>query len=233
MFTKSAHIYDLVYSFKDYRAEADKIGGEIHRLKPEARTLLDIACGTGEHHRYLKENFSVDGTDINEHFLEIARQKNPEGTYSNADMRSFELGRKYDVVTCLFSSVGYLKNLDEITSALRSFYNHLSPGGLLIVEPWFTEDNWKDGNTNMQTHNTDEVKVCRMHRSYKEGNISVLDFHYLIGTKDKDIQYFEERHELRLTSVAEMMEALVQAGFKSTYDPAGFTGRGVYYAIRN
>ena len=70
MFTESSDIYDLVYSFKDYKKEAEEIAAVIKAKRPGCNTILDIACGTAEHHKYLKETFEIDGIDINEKFIE-------------------------------------------------------------------------------------------------------------------------------------------------------------------
>lgn len=49
MFEKSARIYDTIYKFKDYAAEADLVTRYIRASAPDAATLLDVACGTGLH----------------------------------------------------------------------------------------------------------------------------------------------------------------------------------------
>ena len=46
---ESAELYDKIYGFKDYAQEAEAIHQTIQRFKPGAKTLLDVACGTGKH----------------------------------------------------------------------------------------------------------------------------------------------------------------------------------------
>lgn len=231
MFTESADIYDLVYSFKDYKKEAEEIKELIRSKKPEARSILDIGCGTAEHHIHLKDIFSIDGIDINDKFVSIASRKNPFGSYSIDDMASFDLHKKYDIIMCLFSSIGYLKTVDQIISALKCFNDHLNPGGLLLLEPWFTPENYT-GKIGMSTYEKNDLKICRMAHGYADGIYSILNFHYLIATPDKGVRHLDERHELRMTSTEEMMSALNQAGFIARFDNTGLIGRGMYYGTK-
>src|ERR1700724_208827 len=106
MFIDSPELYDAIFHFKNYARECDRLGSLIDKAVPRARTILDVACGTGEHAKFLKQHYAVDGIDINERYLRAARLKNPEGDYIRADMTAFDLGRTYDVVTCLFSAIG-------------------------------------------------------------------------------------------------------------------------------
>lgn len=230
MFNESADLYDKIYSWKNYKQEAEEITAAILARMPGCRTILDVACGTGEHHVYLKEKFEIDGTDILGEFIEIAKPKNPAGNYFQADMRNFDLERKYDAVICLFSSIGYLKNTSEIKSAFLSFAKHLKPGGIVMVEPWFTKESWTSGKVHMIANDHPDFKICRMNMSMTEGDYSIVDFQYLIGEENKGIKHFTERHELRLSSVDEMLSAFKEAGLKAELDPKGLTGRGMYYA---
>ena len=114
MFSKSAELYDKIYfEFKDYEAEAQMINESINRENPSAQKILDVACGTGEHARILREKygFDVDGIDLNDKLISLAQRKNPIGNFNNADMVDFDLGKSYDIVMCLFSSIGYVKTL--------------------------------------------------------------------------------------------------------------------------
>ena len=83
-----------------------------------ARTILDVACGTAEHARLLVDSngFTVAGLDLDEGFVRIARAKLPSGMVYHADMTSFELPGRYDVVLCLFSAIGYVRTLPNAAS---------------------------------------------------------------------------------------------------------------------
>jgi len=76
MFVESAELYDAIYHFKNYARECEILRAVISVAAPGARTVLDVACGTGEHDKFLKEHYAVAGIDINENYLHSARAKN-------------------------------------------------------------------------------------------------------------------------------------------------------------
>ncbi len=78
----------------------------------------------------------------------------------------------------------------------------------------------------------DDIKICRMNRSYLSGDFSILNFHYLVGSMNNGIQYFQEEHKLRLTSKEEMFQAFKHANFDATFEEKGLVGRGMYYSTK-
>jgi oligopeptide/dipeptide ABC transporter ATP-binding protein len=83
---------------KDYGAEAEKLTAFVHQYgRSTGNRLLDVACGTGLHLSYLKQHFQVEGLDLDEQLLAIARQRNPKVPLHHADMTDFDLGRTFDV----------------------------------------------------------------------------------------------------------------------------------------
>ena len=111
--TSTADLYDLFYDFKDYAAEADAIRNIVTLRHPGARTLLDVACGTGRHLEHLRESFTVEGVDIDDGLLRVAADRLPGVPLDHGDMRDLDLGERFDVVTCLFSSIGYMQTVAD------------------------------------------------------------------------------------------------------------------------
>src|SRR5512135_455420 len=102
MFTKSAEFYDALYHFKDYSATSMQLHALIQQYNPGAKTLLDVACGTGRHLEHLQKYYQVEGLDLSPEMLVIARGRCPEVPLHQGNMVDFRLGRTFDVVTCLF-----------------------------------------------------------------------------------------------------------------------------------
>lgn len=162
MFSASADYYDLIYGqVKDYAAESQRLSEIIRARRPGAESILDVACGTGEHaHTLHRLGFVVDGVDVEPRFVEMAQRKNPNGRFFRQDMAGLGIDEKYDVVACLFSSIGYLRTEDRLCAALRRFAYHVRNGGLVIVEPWFQPREMEDGYVAMHTAESNGTKVC-------------------------------------------------------------------------
>jgi SAM-dependent methyltransferase len=220
-------LYDALYSYKDYAAEAARITEIVRARKPGARTLLDVACGTGKHLEQLRETFEVAGADIDEGLLAIASGRLAGIPLELADMRELDLGRRFDAVTCLFSAVGHLGSSAELDAAITAIARHLEPGGVLIVEPWLEPQVWDEGRLHLLTVDEPELKIARVTRAGRRGTTALLDFHYLVATP-AGIDTHEERQELELFTNAEYTRAFERAGLAVEHDPEGLIGRGLF-----
>jgi SAM-dependent methyltransferase len=215
MFDRTAHLYDLLYSFKDYEAESAALVDLIRSRRAGATSLLDVACGTGRHLELLGASFpDVAGVDIEPGLLEVARTRLPDVPLTHGDMRSFDLGRTFDAVTCLFSSIGYLVDLDGLSAAVARTVAHLAPGGVLVVDGWIKPDAWWPGiNVHALAATTDTLAATRVSRTWREGDRTYLDMRYLIATPD-GFDDAQEEHVLTLFSDEEYRHASRAVGLE-------------------
>lgn len=233
MYEELAKYYDLLYAGKPYEKEAAVTHKLIQKYKKTSGSeLLDVACGTGNHIQFLKKHYKITGIDLNKDILKIARNKFPKLDFQQADMISFNLKKKFDVIICLFGSIGYAKTYSNLKKTIASFSKHLKTGGVLIIEPFITKDAYKSGKLGANFVDEPDVKICRMGVSKKHRNIAILDFHFLIGTKN-GIKYFHDKHELALFDAAKFLKILKDSGFNARYLKKGLTeGKGLYVAVK-
>ena len=139
-------IYDLLYAaMKDYGKEAARIISLIDARLPDASSLLDVGCGTGLHLSYLQHRFHCTGLDLSPGQLAVARNRLNGIPLMEGDMRSFAIQERFDVITCLFGGIGYMRTRKDLIKALRTMGQHLRSDGILILEPWFFRDAWLPG----------------------------------------------------------------------------------------
>ena len=230
MFSESEKYYDEIYAAvgKDYPREVDRAHKFIQKHKrSNGKTLLDVACGTGAHAGYLGKYYTVEGLDLDTKMLSIARKKHPKIRFHQGDMTSFDLGRRFDILVCLFSSIVYVKTRANLQKAIKAMSRHLLPGGVLLVEPWFTPKQWKPGRVGALHVDKPDLKIVRMGHAGQRGKVSLLEFQYLIGTP-KGIEHSAEIHELGLFTHREYMDAFRASGLAIIHDPKGLDGRGLY-----
>jgi ubiquinone/menaquinone biosynthesis C-methylase UbiE len=227
MYTKSAAYYDQLYQFMNYADTAAQVRERILEQAPAARTLLDVGCGTGQHLEHLSRTFEAEGLDLNPDLLRLARERCPGIRFHQADMAAFALPARFDVIACLFSSIGYVRTLENLRTTLVNFARHLSPGGLVLVEPWFTPESFWSDTLTTNVADQGEPKVVWMYTSRREDRVAVLDIHYLVGQRS-GVEHFTERHELGLFTHEEYLAAFRNAGLEPEHEPVGVFRRGLY-----
>jgi len=227
MFLKSAAFYDALYHFKDYPAACEKLHGVIEAAHPGARTLLDVGCGTGKHLEHLRRWYDVEGLDLNQDLLDVAAERLPDVPLHQGDMVDFSLGSTFDVVACLFSAIAYARSAERMYAAVANMARHLNPGGVLLIEPWFSPDRlWTNHITSNYVDRPD-LKIAWMYTTKLRDDVSVLDIHYLVGTPDS-VNHFTECHELGVFTDQQYREAVERTGLRVEHDPVGPFRRGLY-----
>ena len=235
MYDKSARIYDLLYvgtGIKDYHAETAELRRIIEESCPEARTLLDVACGTGAHLAELRQWYEVEGADLSPAMLAVAGKRLPGIPLRQADMRTLDLGRSFDAVICLFSSIGYITEPNEMRPAVARLAAHVAPGGVLILDGWVRPDEWHDRfRPEPDIAQDDETLVVRLAFTRREGGITNLDMHHLVQTAE-GIEYFVENHRLALTPTEAYVSAVESAGLAARVIPNYMPARDRIVGLR-
>jgi SAM-dependent methyltransferase len=197
---------------------------------PDARSLLDVACGTGVHLERLRKWYEVEGLDSSPGMLRYARARLPGAALHQADMRSFDLGRTFDVVTCLSSSIAWMRTPDDLSQAIRTMARHLASGGLLVIEPWDFPEDATSQEPWVTTAEANDHRVALMETTVLEGETWVQETHYLDWTLARGIEHWVDTHELGAFSKADYVASLEEAGLGVDFDSFGLLGRGLFLA---
>jgi SAM-dependent methyltransferase len=106
----------------------------IRQHTPTARTLLELACGTGAILKILARYYDVVGLDLSPQMLSIARKKLPHVRLYRKDMVRFDLGIKFDVIICVFDSINHVLRFADWKKIFRNAARHLQEDGLFLFD---------------------------------------------------------------------------------------------------
>ena len=233
-YKRLAKFYDLIYANKNYAGEARFVRDLILKnKKSEGRDLLEVASGTGRYLQYLRHWFQCFGVDKNTMMLKISRLNAPNVPVKQADMITLHLNKKFDAVICLFSSIGYVKTYANLEKTIKNFAKHLKPGGVVIIEPWIGKEKFIDGAPYLQTFSGHDLKIARASVSKKRGDISIIDFHFLVAERNKGVRHFADRHELGMFDKDKVLKIMQRAGLKAKIVKSNFKSkRGLYVGVK-
>jgi len=138
-YTKLAKYYDLTHYFRNYKKDAEFLNSAIKKYLPGARSILDIACGTGSHAIFMaKKGYDVTGIDLSREMLDIAKQKaknkNLHLQFICEDMRNLKFNSEFDVAYCFGLSFMEMITYDDINRSLESIRQVIKPNGLFIFD---------------------------------------------------------------------------------------------------
>lgn len=221
-----ARWYDPLYGAlgKDPVDEARGLLGLVDGLGITPTSLLDVACGTGAHlARFAEDVDDCVGVDLSPAMLAVARDRLGDRVpLHEADMRTLDLGRSFDVVTCLFSAIGHVEDGAELDAAVAAMARHVAPGGVLLVEPWLQPDDvyaaarQPGGYRSVETAETEHGVVTRVIRSHVDGDALVLRFGWAVADHD-GVVTLQERFRMPLFTRTRYLAAVTAAGLEESW----------------
>lgn len=218
---------------KDYAAESAHLASVIRDRAPRASSLLDVACGSGANLKNFSRLFDdVEGLDLSEPMLEVARTVAPDVPLHEGDMCDFALGRRFDAVTCMFSSIGYVGSEARLRQAVACFVRHLEPGGVVLVEPWWTPERFLDRHVAGDVVVTGERTIARVSHTVGVGDVSRMAVLWVVADPDEGIRHVVEQHDLTLFEDKQYEEAFALAGCPVERIDTPWRGPGLYVGVR-
>ncbi len=149
-------------------------------LKPNA-VILDMGCGMGEPiaRYFLEKKFNLTGIDTCSEFIEMAKQRLPQGNFFVGDMRKLSLNKKFDLLIA-WNSYFHL-TCDEQRDMFRVFINHLNHNGILLFTSGPEEGEvWSDNGGEMIYHAS--LSPNEYKQLLKQHKLELLD--YVINDKN-------------------------------------------------
>ncbi len=150
----------------EYAHYCEHVTGLIRQYaKRPASTLLDIGCGGGKNVLNLKREFNVTGLDLSSIMLDQAKGLNPDCTFIHGDMRTFRLGRTFDVVL-MDDAISHMNCRADLVAAFNTAHVHLNTGGVLIATPDVTVETFRQNKTTTTPATRDGLDVVFIENVY-------------------------------------------------------------------
>ena len=173
----------------------------------QLRRVLDLACGTGRHARYLGSRWWTSGVDLSEVLLRIARRNGTPARLVRADIRQLPYRESsFDLVVNLFTSFGYFDTDEEHDVVLRDLSRVITKDGTFVID-------YLNARLVRVTLVSSDEKIIGGKRVEQKREISA-DGRYVVKRINikSDGRGFVER--VRLFSVGDLSAMLERAGFE-------------------
>jgi SAM-dependent methyltransferase len=224
-----AELYDHVVPYRDredidfYLEQAQRAGGPV----------LEVGCGTG---RVLlpiaRAGIEIIGMDASQGMLTVCRNRldaepaEVKGRVEllEADMRDFDLGRQFRLITIPFRPFQHLETVDEQMSCLKAIHRHLADDGAFVLDifnPWLdalTKDNLgEEYGEEPEFILEDGRRVVRVHKVVERDLHNQLIYNELIyyvthpdGSAERLVHTFTMRYLFRF----EAEHLLARSGYE-------------------
>lgn len=230
--------YNLLYKDKDYAGEARYVNALIQKHAPDAKSVLDLGCGTGRHDFELAEfGYQIAGVDMSEEMLAAANARlsslNPHHSsgscsFHQGDIRTVRLNQTFDVVISLFHVMSYQITNDDLQAAFATAKKHLKSGGLFIFDYWYGPAVLTDPPVvRVKRLEDDEISVVRLAEPVMHYNENVVDVNYEVLITDKGAgtqEQLQETHRMRYLFMPELELFAGKNGFESAAYEEFMTG---------
>jgi SAM-dependent methyltransferase len=220
-----AALYDAVYADRDDE-------GFWLAAAPRDRTILELACGTGRVLLPLaRAGNEVVGLDLSVDMLDRCRDKlaaeAPEVRdrvrLVQGDMTSFDLGRRFALVTAPFRGFQHLVSVEQQLACLGRCHAHLAADGKLVLDLFnpdpalLYEHGDTDGEAEAETVLWSEGRTIRWWGrvlDYRRASqVNECEIVYEVTERDGSVRLVTETFPMRYLSRFEVEHLLARSGF--------------------
>jgi SAM-dependent methyltransferase len=226
LYTDLAWTWEILVSEKEYIPEARFVQKMIGRHKRTSGSeLLDVGCGAGHHDLFLKDGHKVVGVDGSERMLGLARRRNSDVEYHLADMRTFRLKRKFDVVMAM-DMLMYNLTYPDLEKTMQNFTDHLKVGGVLLFYVENLKGRFEQNKTRFKKHKKGNLEIVLVENDYDpDPDDTEFECHLIfLIRKNGEFEMEVDRHRMGLFDLRRILEILKDLNFKTYLYELDFSG---------
>lgn len=241
-------ISDSDYEYRDMLASTwDLIRGDMSDspdrqfcrdfIEDNGQPALDVGCGTGRLLlEFLADGLQIDGVDVSPEMVDLCRQKAAGRSLSPnlyvQAMETLALPRKYRSIIVPSDSFQLVTDLQDARRALDRFFEHLLPGGRLLITIWHSKRDgpaeWSEWYIIAEKERPEDGKVIRrQERSMYDPATQLRHTENRYELIDDGLVVYTEEHrrspELRNYTLAQIRQLLAEAGFTEIEAVSGYS----------
>lgn len=226
-----AEIYDLLYAEKRYESETNFVYQQLKKYVDKVATVLETACGTGNHAFFFEQlRLKITALDVSESMVAQAQQKALERhstiDFKVGDMRQLPtFATAFDAAVCLFNSIGYLLENQEINDFLNGVQRNLKAGGIFVFEFWHApamlrhSDRLKIRKFSLPDRQILRISETTLHPEHQTATVSFDIYEFF---ENQRFTKTTEQQTNRYFSLPEMRLFLQHNGFETLHFFAGY-----------
>lgn len=182
-----ASFYDALTPDVRYDEYAAYVDGIIKKYFPDAKIVLDAACGTGSMTvRLAKKGYDMIGVDKSVEMLNAAREKSDKGIlYLCQDLSELDLYGTIDACVCTLDSFNHIEDEETLLKAFEKISLFMNVGGVFIFDMNTLYKHREVLADNTFVYDLDDL-YCVWQNFYNEDDSSV----------DIELDFFEEQDGL-------------------------------------
>lgn len=198
-------------------------------IAEQHRTLLDVACGTGQLARhFLEHGYRVVGIDLSRHMLHHARENVAEyveagqAEFIQANASDFAIGEQFGLVVSTYDALNHLPDADALHGCFRSVLAALVKGGVFVFD-LNTRKGLLEGWNSIIVQDTEEMTIInRGGYGYDgEGERAYTRITGFVRRDDGLYERFAETFYNTMFPMESVREWLLDTGFRTAHISRG------------
>ncbi len=211
-----AFIYTEVMRHVDYVMWGDYIEEVFQHYDHEPEHVLEMACGVGTLAAYLADKgYHIHAVDNSELMIKLAKETNtsPRVDFEVGDMRTYRSEQKFDTILCLYDSINYMEDQEQLEQALAALGKCLKPNGLMIFDITTEYNSLTYFNNKQETEEAADFLYWRRSKYTRRDRLQTNEF--TIFLKDGELyRRYYEKHDQRIFSHAAVKRAIKNSGLQ-------------------
>lgn len=208
-----------MYENKDYNREVNYVLDLLQRFSPNAKSILDIGCGTGKHLSILASHgYSATGVDLSHDMLNIAKNNYPDIDFFQGDAREFQLPNKFDAIVSLFHVASYQTTNTDLKQYFTNISNHLLNDGIVIFDFWYGPGVLSDPPVTrvkrMKNNSIDVIRIAEPIMYFEENCVDVNYEILVTPIGENKLFRLNEKHTMRYLFYPELKSLLENSGIE-------------------